>query len=462
MQSTDLVRMGATFLCACGVIALWGCDQSGGSSATAVSGGASTTEGGATRTGDGGEGGGDAAVVVDDAAAELDALERLRLAIANGPDPDQFDTFDERFENARAWVEANRETTGNRAWFEAYVLAVFTDVLDNHEDMTVARLLGLMEIQQDMVRAMDADGDGTITADEATSFMRDMQVMQDPASHPYLTKYFDADGDGVVTEAEEQAISQKMENIGVALMTPMLERVELDLFDGDADGFVSDAERDEAIKAGRERLGGINFDFDQDGTMSPQELQSQRMMLLGERGGEYMMAMVMMEEPSEEDVAALQENAVVFETPVIEEAAFDEDLDGTLSEAERAAYDAEVAAAQQLSEEEMRRRVEASQSVHFQILLNQTKRRSDQDGDGRLSDEEWRRDRTNARDKRDTRIFQLNYDVDRSGRVDEAELDNFLRWHAAGSKRADANLDGQVNAGDLQRFMNDYQRQGTP
>ncbi|HRQ73581.1 MAG TPA: hypothetical protein PLU35_11185 [Phycisphaerales bacterium] len=84
---------------------------------------------------------------------------------------------------------------------------------------------------------------------------------------------------------------------------------------------------------------------------------------------------------------------------------------------------------------------------------------SDLDGNGLLSPSEWERRAAQLIEARDERLFNMHYDLDRNGRVDPRELDAFLRWYRAGSLRADANFDGVIDALDLEAMIRAVERQ---
>lgn len=374
---------------------------------------------------------------------ELPSLRRLEQALAGAPVNPGLTRAD-LLDSTRAWLAENSpELSPREAELQAQLLAMFEEFLDA-EDISLARAMGMSEIQLLSLWGMDADGDGRLTIDEAMAGMGLMMQM-DPATHPYFSDRFDTDGDGVVSEAEAQAAREGMMEMSMPLIETMIERAQLVSWDTNGDGVLSDAE----IAEGEATL---SFqDFDGDGEITQMERIAAYQSLMMEMNN----AMVLLEQP---DQMALQaeiqgELEAISAEPFPDGMDFDLDGDGVLSEVETSLY---ADAMRETRERMQQRSMEIVQQSAARYMIAQydiAVNRLDQSGDDLLSDEEWEAGYEELRVERDRRLFHYLFDADRDGRVGDAEVTRFMDAYERKSPFADADMNGRVDVDDLRFFL---------
>jgi Ca2+-binding EF-hand superfamily protein len=400
----------------------------------------------------------------------LDALQReiARVGPAGRPEPD------DRLERARAWVTANRPAGWPYAELEAYSLAQYQARLDGIEP-TVADLIEQTRGDDIQLRAIDADGDGSISEEELLAFAAYVAEYSFPKNpHPYIVALLDADGDGMLSAQEQAPASQlRLNEIG---MRAMADRARLDAWDTDGDGLLSDEERD----SGRARLVAhtlVNLDGSVDWLETPagQTAEQQAEVfakIAAERAqGEYWAGVAeaqrdnwLRQNLSRPTIEAILGNAL----PGPDEGAASQ----LPAQPDPREYGAE--GGRFTDDNQLQRYMAAVQrwevvNQNTSVLIGAERARAaleragaefDADGDGRLSDGEWvaRRDALGEATAR--RLFLLHYDLDGSGRVETGELVSYLEWYRAGSMRADINYDGVLDGRDLESMAGRYQSQG--
>lgn len=112
-----------------------------------------------------------------------------------------------KLEDARAWIAENRpELTGRDAELAAQMLAIMEDFV-YAEGMSVADIKNVAETQIVQLWAMDADGDGMLSDEEARGAM-DLMMQFGDLMNDRFAEQLDTDGDGVVSDEERQAIQE--------------------------------------------------------------------------------------------------------------------------------------------------------------------------------------------------------------------------------------------------------------
>lgn len=398
------------------------------------------------------------------------ALARLRAEIEHAG-PVQSRSDEERLAEARAWVQANRPAGRPYNELEARMLALIDAVFDGRERSALwAMNTALIEVE--MVRALDANGDGAVTDDEVRAFADENITILGALEHPFIRARLASAGRA--SEDEQAAIP------GVATMqgalAGVLERAQLERWDEDLDGELSEEEIETGSEAAQSQVrlfsdGHFELVADAD-EVDPAEQQAVKDELAEKFGAEVLdvleqqkeavaaqaMAQSLMDamrvenmDPNELRAASMKD----FPQPP-EQFEFDTDGDGLLNEAEEAAFAEATGQYEQRLAKWNAQRAAAVLQMEFNHALSQ----SDSDGDGRMSDREWDTRIDRLLIEREQRLFLRSYDLDKSGRVDPSELNRYLDWHQKGSLRADANFDGVVDARDLQKVQEDYIRQG--
>jgi Ca2+-binding EF-hand superfamily protein len=403
--------------------------------------------------------------------ADVAALARLHEELARAV-PVTARSDQERLADARAWVAANRPGDWAYAGFEAKMLALL-DMLADGQQRSALWMLNMSQIEIEMIRALDADGNGWVTDEEQEAFTAAGQTMLVAGEHPYLRDRFDADGDGMVSVEERQAVDDSA-RLGAA--SGLLERAQIEEWDTDHDGRLSDGERAAGQAAAGMHMvyrpdGQVEFVEDASG-VSADEQAKIRAQVAEAFGEEYLdqmeaqrdsftayavvQSLVAAMRVDDMDAEQLRVKMADGEPPLPNRSGFDPDEDGVLGDDQQAAYNTAMEA---YSVESLRwQRGQLGRMVRVQF--DHSLREGDTDGDGRLSSEEWERRIDRLLTERDERLFLRGYDLDGSGRVDAGELGTFVDWFRAGSLRADVNYDGAVDARDLQEMAMKFQRQG--
>lgn len=496
-------RVGSALLLACGLgvggsVGVGGCGQREDASAMATGGSeASASAGGLDDASD------HAADLAAPAVAEVagglagsepgdEGLERLRAALAAAPGESD-NSWAAHYERTLAWVRANREPGASNE-VEAKLLAILEQILAGGK-LSIAAFAEFAEIEIDMARGMDADGDGELTEAEIDAWIG--LGLDNPTKHPYVVERFDTNGDGTLNIAEQMALFSKFMPLANQdnMFSMVGERVMLDRFDADGDGVLSEAERRtgedalldalppvevmegqaEAMEARAESIRSDTSLTEEEREQQLAELEMGRTWMeafgsndrerrlsvaMLQLGGEYMGTLSLLNddaapavevggEEGDPDAGDGAHASRGDDSDVSVEIRFDENVDDPALE-EGIAEDAGGG-----TEEDWRRRMARDQYTNTTRLV-------DGDGDGTVTGDEWERRMEELRRERDARVFRHHYDLDKDGRVGTRELDTFLTWHGAGSPRADANLDGRVDAADISSFMVAYQDQSRP
>ena len=152
---------------------------------------------------------------------------------------------------------------------------------------------------QKMLEKFDADGDGTLSAQEKETFresMRNRRGIDKAARKQARLERFDTDGDGVLSVEERKAFrgdnqgKGKMRNRKAdgksrkrgKQLSPEARQKRLERFDADGDGVLSDDEKSAARAAMKERRADKRqkmlerFDADGDGQISDEEREAAR------------------------------------------------------------------------------------------------------------------------------------------------------------------------------------------
>lgn len=391
----------------------------------------------------------------EEAKARLPSLERAEVALEGVP-VDMRSLDEKKLEDARAWIAENRpELSGRDAELAAQMLAIMEDFV-YAEGISVAEIKGVAETQIVQLWAMDADGDGVLSDDEARGAM-DMMMEFGDLMNDRFAEQLDTDGDGVVSDEERGVIQERMEANMMPLAQQMLERAQLANWDSDGDGFLSDEER---------AAGEANFemqDFDGDGEYSDQEKFAAFQPLLMDMNNNLMLLeMPGMAEMQGEMQAEVMARAQQMQQSFPNQQDYDLDGDGQMSEVEQSAFDQELEAFQgrrAAFQAEMQEIGRDMGSRMVQMQFDSAIAALDSDGDGRLATEEWSVNLDGLRADRDTRMFNYLYDADRSGGVSDAEVARFMDAYDTQSVYADADLNGVVDTADLQYFVGLVSRQ---
>jgi hypothetical protein len=198
-------------------------------------------------------GGGDSSSIFDEELLErLPSLKRAEAELEGMP-MDVRSMNKQKLEDARAWIAENRpELTGRDAELAAQMLAIMEDFV-YAEGMSVADIKNVAETQIVQLWAMDADGDGMLSDEEARGAM-DLMMQFGDLMNDRFAEQLDTDGDGVVSEEERQAIQERMEANMMPLAEQLLERAQLANWDSDGDGLLSAEERAAGKRTSRCRI----------------------------------------------------------------------------------------------------------------------------------------------------------------------------------------------------------------
>lgn len=322
---------------------------------------------------------------------------------------------------------ADRFTGRPFAKVERRLEAIFEEFLDPDADVSIARMIEMQSLNDELLWDFDTDGDGRIDDAELEAMVEWQMSFQD-GSNPLMREQMDADGDGEVTPEEQQAFQMEMMERFGRVSEPAANRYLLGKYDTDADGVLSEAER---AAADAEML--EQSDYDNDGVLSESERMAAEGML-----GQRFLSMFETDPAQAEAVERIQRE---FSAENIRQQ-IDANGDGDVTPEEQQAFQASV---QQRMGDIMREIV----SERVQSQTDQF----DANGDGRLDqDEQFQMQQAN-RDARDRQAFLHSYDMDGDGTVSSAEFETFRRWAASNSPRADANFDGVIDSRDTQRFL---------
>ena len=417
--------------------------------------------------------GGNTAAVDTGALPSLDqqALAELRAELARA-EPVSVRTDEQRLAEAMAWVLANHPADRPYNELEAKMLALIDAILDG-EDRSALWVLNQQQIEVEFIRALDADGDGQVSDGEVFAFTDEGLGGFDPFTHPYLVAKLDANGDGELSR--EEALRLASGGAMQATMAGLTERAELEGWDADLDGFVSDGERVAGQAAARERVMLFpdgHMEFMDDPSAIDAEEQAAVRAKIAEEFGEDALAMTeaKLEQSASQvisqalleairldstDQRELQERMAEITPSPPDPSDYDADGDGSPDperQAEfQAAFQAYQAAVQDWSA--------MGRAMMLRVQFGQATDQSDTDGDGRMSAAEWEDRIDRLLREREERLFLRSYDLDGSGRVEAAELVQFLEWYRAGSLRADLTFDGTLDARDLEQMASNFQQQ---
>ncbi|HZW09144.1 MAG TPA: hypothetical protein VFF69_04505 [Phycisphaerales bacterium] len=399
---------------------------------------------------------------------ERRALDELQAELSRA-EPVAYRTDEQRLAEARAWVAANRPADRPYNELEAQILALM-DVLADGDKRSAEWTMNMSQVEVEMIRAIDADGDGQVSDEEVQLFIDDeIGSMFNPMEHPYLQEKFDTDADGVVSPEEMAEFGSVMTEGALA---GAIERGRLEAWDADDDGFVSDEERgagEAAAYAKVDEMFGqfmpeqdlsalsedarvqVEQDLAEQMEAAKAQMSAAREMMASQMSAQELMEAMRLDNLATPDPAEMMEG--MPEPPDF--TTFDADGDGTMSEAE-AAVQQQAMAAYQADVQEWGAQLTA---LRLREQFENATVQHDSDGDGRMSEGEWEARIDDLLVERDERLFLRSYDLDGSGRVDAGELTRYLEWYRDGSLRADSNYDGSIDGRDLELMAHSYKRQ---
>lgn len=395
----------------------------------------------------------DPAVLVEDPA-----LTRLRAELAASV-PVSGVSDEDRLADATAWVRANRPPDYAYAQLEARILALLSTILDG-DQRSPAWVMNLPALELEMIRALDADGDGTVTLDELRAYDEAGVEQLTELEHPYLLARIDTNGDGQLSP-EERSVVDSVELFQQGAFAGLFDRAMIEAWDTDRDGILADTEREEGLGAAHREFGSFFDDqrraledqgvFDGEGgderraefeaSLAEQQAradQAEKMVMM--QVARPFFQMMTLESPSSDAAESLR---------APEPTDFDTDGDGRLGPEESDAYRAVLDEYNQTT---------GGMNGYRLNQFRQVARLGDANHDGQFTPAEWDGYLDTLIADRNRRLFLGSYDADASGTVSSAELMTFLDWHRAGSLRADANYDGLVDARDLEHAMIEYQK----
>ncbi len=402
--------------------------------------------------------------------AEELALTELRDELSRA-DPVASRSDEQRLEDARAWVAANRDADWPYGEIEAKILALM-DIFTDGDKRSAEWVMNMSQIEVEMIRSIDADGDGQVSDDEVQRYIdENIAGIFNPIEHPYLQEKFDTNGDGEVSPDEMAGFASMMSEGALA---GAFDRGKLEAWDSDDSGFVSDEERVAGEQAAREQVqemfesfmdvGGTNLDLtdEQRAEMPAEQLaqidaakaqvEAAQDMMIGQTASQSLLEAMRLDNLESPDQAEIMQSM-----PKPPDAmTFDIDGDGTMSEDEIA----EQQLVMQEYQEEVQRWGAELTAFRLKDQFDNATAEHDTDADGHLSGDEWETRIDDLLDERDQRLFLSSYDLDSSGRVDANELTTYINWYRQGSLRADINYDGAVNGRDLEQMARSFQSQG--
>jgi Ca2+-binding EF-hand superfamily protein len=415
-----------------------------------------------------GDGGANAPPRTADELALAELNEELGKA-----EPVSFRSDEQRLAEARAWVLANHPVNRHYNELEAKMLALFDAILDG-EERSALWVLNQQQIEVESMRALDADGDGQVSDEEVFAFTDEGLGGFDPFTHPYMVAKLDTDGDGELSREEALRLASMSATRGA--MAGVIERAELEGWDADRDGFVSEGERVAGQAAARERVklfpdGHMEF-VDDPAAIDAGEQAAVRVKIAEQFGEEALAMMEAKFEQSASQVIAqplleamrvenadqreVQQRMTELTPSPPDPADYDTDGDGAPDSARQAEYQTAIQAYQT----EMQDWAAMGRAMMLRIEFGHAAAQSDTDSDGRMSATEWEERIDQLLAEREERLFLRSYDLDGSGRVEAGELAQFLEWYRGGSPRADFNFDGALDARDLEQMASRFQQQG--
>ncbi len=399
---------------------------------------------------------------IDDAA-----LARLEAELASAaPIAKQSDR--ERYEEALAWVHEHRPADWPYQEFEARFLGTLGTILDG-EHRAAGWLMNLGLIEIDMVRALDADGDGAITFAEMYAYSQaDLRNLGE-LDHPFLLARIDRNQDGQLSD-DERSIVDSVAFFRDGAFAGVFDRAMINAWDTDNDGELTDAERD----AGQaelaqtsdpiEQLEAQLAEMDANGMFDGPDGQARRAEFAARIAEEresfeqtQQMAMIELAQPLIEAMIFQDRDQEVAEKPVFvspQPDTFDADSDGIINDDEQRQF--------QIATDEYNNARSSSGWVNANDAYQAFARDAamgDTNRDGLFTPNEWDLHIETLIARRDAKLFRLSYDLDNDGRVGQTELTTFIDWYQAGSLRADSNYDGLIDARDLEFMMTNYQNQ---
>ncbi|MBK7403367.1 MAG: hypothetical protein IPJ41_01715 [Phycisphaerales bacterium] len=403
--------------------------------------------------------------------AERQALARLRAELSHAA-PVAFRSDEQRLEEARAWVAANRPADRPYNELEARILALM-DVLADGDKRSAEWTMNMSQVEVEMIRALDADHDGQVSDAEVQQFIDDnVTALFNPMEHPYLKEKFDTNGDGVVSPDEMTGFASAVTDGALA---GAIERGKLEAWDTDKSGTLSADERAAGEEAVSKQVDDMLAQFMPDSaknTLQPKsdaelatldeqgrqqyeagraQLDAARNMIASQLAAKDLLEAMRLDNLQAPDPAEYMKSMPAPPDPT----SFDSDGDGAMSEAESTAQMQAMADYQKAIQ-----RWGAEQAAYrLKAQFDNATSQNDSDGDGRLSDAEWDGRINELLDEREQRLFLRSYDLDQSGRVDASELTAYLDWYRNGSLRADVNYDGTIDARDLSEMATRFQQQ---
>ncbi len=401
--------------------------------------------------------------------AEELALTELRDELSRA-EPVAARSDEQRLADARAWIKANRDPDWPYGEIEAKILALM-DIFTDGDKRSAEWVLNMSQIEVEMVRSIDADGDGQVSDDEVQRYIdENIAGLFNPLEHPYLQAKFDTNGDGEVSPDEMAGITSMMTEGALA---GAFERGKLEAWDADDNGFVSDEERVAGEEAAREQVeemfgeligvneSNLNLTDEQRAEMTPEQIaqvdaakaqiDAAKDMMIAQTASQSLMEAMRLDNLESPDQAEIIKS--MPKPP--DGASFDIDGDGTMSEEEIA----EQLLVMQEYQEEVERWGAELTAFRLMDQFDNATAEHDTDADGRMSGEEWETRIDDLLYERDERLFLRSYDLDSSGRVEAGELTTYIDWYRQGSLRADINYDGSVDARDLEQMARSFQEQ---
>lgn len=399
------------------------------------------------------------------------ALARLQAEL-NDAQPAPLRSDEERLAAAWEWVRGHRPPDRPYNQLEAKMLALM-DVIFDGEERSILWAMNTSLVEVEMVRALDADGDGMVTDMEVAAFSDANVNILNSIDHPYIREKLDVNHDGTVDGTELEKLQSLASMQGA--FAGVLERAQLERWDTNRDGVLSASEKQAGEETALTQIklfedGHVELVEDA-GQIDAGEQQAVKDSI-AEKFGEPMLAAMESQQQMLATQALVQsymdamrvenldQNQIRAEMMKSVPAApaqsqFDLDGDGTLNAEESSAFSQAVSTYQNDMQEWMSRQSAEALRLEFEHAARQ----SDLNGNGRMESGEWDQRLENLLAARQQRLFLKSYDLDRSGGVDSNELNQFLDWHKSGSLRADANYDGVVDSRDLQTMLENYQRQ---
>lgn len=402
--------------------------------------------------------------------AEELALTELRDELSRA-EPVESRSDEQRLAEARAWVAANRDADWPYGEIEAKILALM-DIFTDSDKRSAEWVMNMSQIEVEMIRSIDADGDGQVSDDEVQRYIdENIAGIFNPLEHPYLQDKFDTNGDGAVSPDEMAGFASMMSEGALA---GAFDRGKLEAWDADDNGFVSDEERVAGEQAAHEQvaemfesfmdIGGTNLDLtDEQRAEMPAEqiaqidaaraqLEAAQDMMINQTASQTLLEAMRLD-----NLESLDQTEVMQSMPKPPDAmTFDIDGDGSMSEDEIA----EQQLVMQEYQEEIQQWGAELTAYRLRDQFDNATTEHDTDADGRMSGDEWEVRIDDLLYERDHRLFLSSYDLDSSGRVDANELTTYINWYREGSLRADINYDGAVNGRDLEQMARSFQLQG--